>query len=187
MRLPAQWQAQMQVLLRITVYLKPWEKGMLKEIEKAIVEANLGLSPSSDGELVRVPIPPLTEERRKEFVKQAKTKCEDAKVSVRNVRRDANDLAKQAAKDGDITEDDEKRCLQNIQELTDAHVKQVDELFKQKEAEIMELLMHCALYVGVGRLAAVLDMTEDLPTGFDLPFGQHNNVTPTSGDPVVVR
>ena len=119
--------------------VKPWEKGILKEIEKAIVEANLGFSPSNDGELVRVPIPPLTEERRKEYVKQAKGKSEEAKIAVRNARRDANDMLKSALKDGDISEDDEKRGLKIVQEKTDAYIKTIDEMMAKKEKEIMSV------------------------------------------------
>jgi len=119
--------------------VKPWEKGLLGEVEKGIFEANIGLSASNDGEVVRVPIPPLSEERRREFVKMAKSRAEDAKVSVRNARRDANDMLKSAQKDGDISEDDEKRGLKAIQDLTDGYVKEVDEVCSKKEAEIMEV------------------------------------------------
>lgn len=119
--------------------IKPWERNMLKEIEKAIVEANLGLSPSNDGEVVRVPIPALSEERRRDYVKQAKTRGEEAKVAIRNARRDANEMLREAMKDGEISEDDEKRGLKAVQDLTDAYVKKVDELLAHKEAEIMEV------------------------------------------------
>lgn len=119
--------------------VKPWEKGILKDVEKAIVEANLGLTPSNDGEIVRVPIPALSEERRREYVKQTKSKGEDAKVAVRNARRDANEMLKSAMKDGEISEDDEKRGLKHVQDLTDAYVKKVDELLAHKEQEIMEV------------------------------------------------
>ena len=119
--------------------VKPWEKDLLKDIEKGILEANLGLTPANDGETVRIPIPTLTEERRKEFAKQARNKSEDGKVAVRNARRDANDLLKAAAKDGDISEDDEKRGLKSVQDLTDGYVKMVDEILDAKESEIMEL------------------------------------------------
>lgn len=121
------------------IMVKPWEKGLLKEIEKAIVEANLGLTPVNDGEVIRVPIPPLSEERRKEYVKAAKGRCEDAKVAVRNVRRDANEMLKEATKEGEISEDDEKRGLKIVQDLTDEYVKKVDELLAKKESEIMEV------------------------------------------------
>lgn len=119
--------------------IKPWEKGILKDIEKAVVEANLGLMPSNDGDFIRVPIPALSEERRKDYVKQTKSKGEDAKVAIRNARRDANEMLKSATKDGEISEDDEKRGLKHIQDLTDTFVKKVDELLVHKEAEIMEV------------------------------------------------
>lgn len=119
--------------------IKPFEKKIIKDIEKAIVEANLGFNPSSDGEFVRVPMPPLSTERRKEYVKLAKTKCEDAKVAIRNVRRDANELLKETQKDGSITQDDEKRGLKTVQDQTDAYVKKVDEMLAKKEGEIMEV------------------------------------------------
>jgi ribosome recycling factor len=117
--------------------VKPWEKALLKPIEKAILEANLGLVPIIDADLVRIPIPPLTEERRREFVKQAKQKCEDAKIAVRNARRDANEMLKDGTKEGKLTEDDEKRALKIIQDLTDQTISDLDKLLVQKEAEIM--------------------------------------------------
>lgn len=120
-----------------SLMVKPWEKGLQKAIEKAVLEANLGLTASVDGDLVRIPVPPLTEERRKEFCKQAKAKTEEAKLAIRNARRDANDLLKAAVKDGDISEDDEKRGLKMVQDSTDAAVAAVDELCTKKEAEIM--------------------------------------------------
>ena len=121
------------------ITVKPWEKNLLKDIEKAIVEANLGLSPNSDGELIRVPIPMLTEERRKEYTKQAKGKAEDAKIAIRNARRDGNDMVKAAKNDGDITEDDEKRGLKIVQDVTDDYIKRVDDVYAKKEAEILEV------------------------------------------------
>lgn len=120
-----------------TLTVKPWEKGLQKAIEKAILEANLGLTAVTDGDLVRVPVPPLTEERRKEFCKQARSRGEEAKLAIRNSRRDANDMLKAAVKDGDITEDDEKRGLKMVQDATDAAVASIDEFCTKKEAEIM--------------------------------------------------
>jgi len=117
--------------------VKPWEKNMLKEIEKAIVESNLGVSTNNDGEMIRIPIPPMSQDRRKELCKQAKSKGEDAKVAVRAARRDGNDLLKSTLKDGDITEDDEKRGLKIVQDLTDAYVKKIDDAIAKKESEIM--------------------------------------------------
>lgn len=119
--------------------IKPFEKRIIKDIEKAIVEANLGFNPMSDGDFIRVPMPPLSTERRKEYVKLAKSKCEDCKVAVRNVRRDANEMLKEAQKDGAVTQDEEKRGLQKIQEQTDGYVKKIDEMLAKKEAEIMEV------------------------------------------------
>ena len=119
--------------------IKPFEKRIIKDIEKAIVEANLGFNPSSDGDFVRVPMPPLSTERRKEYVKLAKSKCEDAKVAIRNVRRDANEMLKEAEKGGDITQDQEKRGLKTTQDQTDAFVKKIDDMLTAKEKEIMEV------------------------------------------------
>jgi ribosome recycling factor len=119
--------------------VKPFEKRLIKEIEKAIVEANLGLTPSNDGEIVRVPMPALSGERRKEYVKMAKSKCEDAKVAIRSVRRDANEMLKDALKESAITEDDEKRGLKLVQDHTDDFVKRLEGLLTKKEAEIMEV------------------------------------------------
>jgi len=120
-----------------TLLVKPWEKGLQKLIEKGIQEANLGLQASTDGDLVRVPVPALTQERRKEFCKQAKSKAEEAKLAIRNSRRDANDLLKASTKDGDISEDEEKRGLKMVQDSTDAAVLLVDDLCAKKEQEIM--------------------------------------------------
>lgn len=120
-----------------TLVVKPWEKGLQKIIEKAILEANLGLVAITDGDIVRVPVPALTEERRKEFCKQAKARAEEAKLAARHARRDANELLKAGAKDGEISEDDEKRGLKMVQDATDAAVALVDELCSKKEQEIM--------------------------------------------------
>ena len=120
-----------------TLVVKPWERGLQKIIEKAILEANLGLTASVDGDIVRVPVPALTEERRKEFCKQAKARAEEAKLAVRNARRDANEMLKSAAKDGDISEDEEKRGLKSIQDATDGAISLIDELVGKKEEEIM--------------------------------------------------
>jgi ribosome recycling factor len=119
--------------------IKPYEKKIIKDIERAIVEANLGFNPSSDGDFVRVPMPPLSTERRKEYVKLAKGKCEDAKVAVRAARRDSNEMLKEAHKEGSVTEDQEKRGLTKIQEATDVYVKRIDDMLAKKEAEIMEV------------------------------------------------
>ncbi len=121
------------------IIIKPWERTVLKEIEKAIREANLGINPMNDGELIRLPFPPLTEERRKEIAKQVKTKGEEHKVAIRNVRRDANEMIKVQLKDKKITEDDSKRLTEKVQKETDDGVKKVDEIIAKKEKEVMEV------------------------------------------------
>ncbi len=121
------------------IVVKPWEKNMIPVIEKAIRDANLGLNPMSDKDLVRVPIPPLTEERRKEIVKQVKHKGEEFKVAVRNERRDAKELLEASEKDGDISEDEAKKALEKVQKETDDGVKKVDEIVAAKEKEVMQV------------------------------------------------
>lgn len=120
-----------------TISVQPWEKGMGPKIEKAIRESDLGLNPSSQGDLIRVPMPALTEERRKELTKVVKGLGEDAKVAVRNLRRDANEQAKRLLKDKQITEDDERRSEGEIQKLTDKTIIEIDKLVQAKEAEIL--------------------------------------------------
>lgn len=119
------------------ITVKPWEKPLLKDIEKAIREANLGIQPMNDGEIIRLPIPPLTEERRKEIAKQVKTKGEEHKVAIRNLRRDANERLKGLLKDKKISEDDNKRTGEKVQKETDAGVTQVDQIVANKEKEVM--------------------------------------------------
>jgi len=121
------------------ITIKPWEKSVLKEIEKALREANLGINPMNDGEMIRLPFPPLTEERRKDIAKQVKTKGEDHKVAIRNIRRDANEALKAQLKDKKITEDDQKRISEKVQKETDAGVAQVDQIVQKKEKEVMEV------------------------------------------------
>jgi ribosome recycling factor len=121
------------------IMVKPWEKSMIPPIEKAIRDANLGLNPQSDKDLVRVPIPPLTEERRREIVKQCKQKGEDHKIAVRNERRDAKELIEAAEKDGDIAADEAKKALDKMQKETDDGVKKVDEIVAAKEKEVMQV------------------------------------------------
>lgn len=116
-----------------------WDKGMIKAVEKAIVDSGLGLNPQSDGQMVRIPIPPLNEERRKELVKVAGKYAEEARVAVRNVRRHAMDELKKAEKDGDISEDAHRQYSDEVQKLTDEFVKKVDETLSHKEAEIMQV------------------------------------------------
>src|SRR5512138_3833672 len=121
------------------IVVKPWEKNMIPVIEKAIRDANLGLNPMSDKDLVRVPIPPLTEERRKEIVKQVKSKGEDHKIAIRNERRDAKELIAEGEKDGEISGDDAKKALDKMQKETDDGVKKVDEIVAAKEKEVMQV------------------------------------------------
>ncbi|HEX5374464.1 MAG TPA: ribosome recycling factor [Aquabacterium sp.] len=120
-----------------TISVQPWEKGMGAKIEKAIRESDLGLNPATQGDLIRVPMPPLTEERRKELTKVVKSAGEDTKVAVRNLRRDANDHAKRLLKDKEITEDDDRRSQDEIQKLTDKTIVEIDKLVQAKEAEIL--------------------------------------------------
>jgi ribosome recycling factor len=121
------------------ITVKPWEKNMIPVIEKAIREANLGLNPMSDKDLVRVPVPPLTEERRRDIVKQVKHKGEEHKVAIRNERRDAKELLEVAEKDGDISQDEAKKALEKMQKATDEGVKKVDEIVVAKEKEVMQV------------------------------------------------
>ncbi len=121
------------------ITVKPWDKGVIKDIERAIKEANIGLNPMNDGELIRLPIPPLTEERRKDIAKQVKAKGEEHKVAIRNVRRDANEALKVQLKNKAITEDDVKRTTEKVQKETDAGVAKVDEIIAKKEKEVMEV------------------------------------------------
>lgn len=120
------------------ITIQPWEKNMINAIEKAIMASDLGLNPSNDGTLIRLPVPPLTGERRKEFTKQVKDMGEKTKIAVRNQRRDMNDMLKSTQKDGDITEDELKKALTKVQELTDETTKKIDEVVAEKEKEIME-------------------------------------------------
>lgn len=121
-----------------TLVIKPWEKTIIGEIEKAIINSELGLNPQNDGELVRLNIPPLTEERRVSLVKQVKNEGEQGKISIRNIRKDANDNIKKLLKEG-VSEDDVKKAEQKIQALTDEYVKKIDALLVKKEEEIMHV------------------------------------------------
>jgi len=120
-----------------TIGVQPWEKKMVGAIEKAIRESDLGLNPATQGDLIRVPTPPLTEERRKEMVKLVKTEAEDAKIAVRNIRRDANEGLKKLLKDKAISEDDERRAQEDVQKLTDRFVAEIDKLVAEKEKEVL--------------------------------------------------
>ncbi|MCF8027241.1 MAG: ribosome recycling factor [Desulfobacteraceae bacterium] len=121
------------------ITIQPWDPSAIKEIEKAIMKSNLGLTPSSDGKIIRITMPPLTEDRRKDIVKQVNKVCEDYRIAVRNIRREANDSLKTLKKDGDASEDDVAKAFDQIQKLTDEHVKQIDDLYKDKEKEILEV------------------------------------------------
>ena len=119
--------------------IEPWDKGALKPIEKAIQESDLGVMPSNDGMVIRLPFPALTEERRRELVKQCKGYAEEARVAVRNARRDANTALSRAEKDNELTEDDVRTGEASVQKLTDKYVAKIDDAFKVKEAEVMEI------------------------------------------------
>lgn len=122
-----------------TIGVQPWEKNMAQKIEKAIRDSDLGLNPASQGELIRVPMPALTEERRKEMIKVVKHEGEGAKVAIRNLRRDAITHLKDALKKGDIPEDDERKAQDDIQKLTDRYISEVDKMLAQKEAELLQV------------------------------------------------
>jgi ribosome recycling factor len=119
--------------------ISPYDKSAMTAIEKAILASDLGITPSNDGQVIRLPFPPLTEERRRDLVKLTKHYAEEARVAIRNIRRDANERLKRSEKDAEISQDDLHRAEAEIQRLTDAHIKDIDELLKRKEAEIMEV------------------------------------------------
>ncbi|MBA4544060.1 MULTISPECIES: ribosome recycling factor [Thermoactinomyces] len=122
-----------------TLAIQPWDKSALGEIERAILKSDLGLTPTNDGSVIRITIPPLTEERRNELVKVARKMGEEAKVAIRNVRRDANDEIKKLEKNGEIPEDTARRGQEEIQKLTDRFIKEVDQVVAAKEKEMMEI------------------------------------------------
>ncbi|RAK23401.1 ribosome recycling factor [Anoxybacillus vitaminiphilus] len=119
--------------------IQPYDKSILKDIEKAILASDLGLTPSNDGSVIRITIPPLTEERRRELVKLVKKYAEEAKVAVRNIRRDANDELKKLEKNGEITEDELRGYTDDVQKMTDEHIAKIDAITKEKEKEVMEV------------------------------------------------
>jgi ribosome recycling factor len=121
------------------ITLQPWDASLLPAIEKAIRGSDLDLNPQNDGKLIRIPIPSLTEERRKGLVKNAHKHAEEGRVAIRNVRRDVNDHLKKLLKDHEVSEDDEKQAMAEVQKMTDQHVEQVNDLLKKKETEIMEV------------------------------------------------
>lgn len=121
------------------ITIQPWEKSLAGEIERAILKADLGLNPSSDGQLIRLAFPPLTEERRKEMVKQVKRMGEEAKIAVRNVRREGNDALKKFEKDKELTEDELKRGEKEVQDVTNDYVARIDQVIAEKEKDLMEI------------------------------------------------
>ena len=121
------------------VVIQPWDKGVIGDIEKAILASDLSLTPSNDGKVIRINIPPLNESRRKELVKQAKAVAENFRVGVRNVRRDVNEAYKKLQKDGELTEDEIKKALDEIQKITDATIRDIDRIGAEKEKEILEI------------------------------------------------
>jgi ribosome recycling factor len=121
------------------ILIQPWDPTVLKEIEKALQASDLNLNPQSDGKIIRLPIPPMTEERRRDVVKHLNRILEEQRTAVRNVRRDGNDTLKKLAKDKKISEDEEKRALEEIQKLTDEEIKRIEEMARKKETEIMQV------------------------------------------------
>ena len=119
--------------------VQPWDKSLLKDLERALLKSELGLVPSSDGALIRLPIPALTEERRRDLVKVVRKHAEEGRVAVRNIRRDHKDKIEHLEKDGKVSKDDCRRAVDELQKLTDRHVKEIDSLLSAKEAEIMEV------------------------------------------------
>jgi len=119
--------------------IQPWDKSSISEIEKAIMKSDLGITPSNDGNVIRIAIPPLTEERRKELVKIVKKRAEECKVAIRNIRREANDQLKALEKEKTISEDENKKAQENVQKLTDKYIKDVETILQAKEKEIMEV------------------------------------------------
>ena len=122
-----------------TLVIQPWDGSLLKPIEKAIQTSELGINPQNDGRIIRLVFPQLTEERRKDLIKQVKKYAEDGKVAVRNVRREAVDFVKKAQKKGELTEDDQKKAEKDIQDLTDKYTKKIDEMYGKKEKELLEI------------------------------------------------
>lgn len=121
------------------IEIQPWDTGIIGEVEKALRTSDLGFNPQNDGKVVRVPVPPMTEERRREVVKHLHRVLEDHRTAVRNIRRDGNDAIKKAAKDKTISGDEEKRALDEMQKLTDDEIKRMEEMSKKKEAEVMQV------------------------------------------------
>jgi len=121
------------------ILIQPWDPSVLKEIEKAIQASDLGFNPQTDGKLIRIPVPPMTEERRRDVVKHLNKVLEEHRTAVRNVRRDGNDALKKLAKDKKISEDEEKRALEEVQKMTDDEIRKMEEMSRRKEAEVMQV------------------------------------------------
>lgn len=136
---PVNTVANITVLDPRTLGVQAWEKGMAAKVEKAIRDSDLGLNPAAQGELIRVPMPPLTEERRRDLIKVVKHECENARVAVRNLRRDANASLKELLKKKECSEDEERRAQDDVQKLTDKYIAEVDKQFTQKETELMAI------------------------------------------------
>ena len=122
-----------------SIIIQPWDSSLLKEIERAIQTSDLGINPSNDGKLIRLAIPPLTEERRKDLIKLVKKEVENSKIAIRNIRRDSNEEFKKMEKSGEMTEDDLKRAEEEMQKLTDKYIKLTDDIYKEKEKDILEV------------------------------------------------
>ena len=122
-----------------TLALMPWDRSMIPQIERAIMKSDLGLNPATSGEVIRIPMPALTEETRKGFIRQARSEAEAARVSVRNARRDAMNMLKELVKEKDISEDDERRGQDSVQKLTDGYVERIEKMLAEKEADLMEI------------------------------------------------
>jgi len=122
-----------------TIAITPWEKSLLPDIEKAIQEANIGVNPNNDGDFIKLFFPPMTAEQRQEIVKQAKAMAENARVAIRNIRKEANNKIKKLEKDKELSEDESKKAQDQVQKLTDEHITKVDEAFKAKEADILKV------------------------------------------------
>jgi ribosome recycling factor len=137
--LPIQQVANIVVEDARTLMISPWEKKMLQEIEKAIMKSDLGINPSNNGDVIRVPMPMLTEQTRRDYIKQAKAEAENARVAIRNIRRDANTHCKDLLKDKAISEDEERRAEQNIQKMTDNYIAQVEKKFSDKETDLLSI------------------------------------------------
>ncbi|MDO9288164.1 MAG: ribosome recycling factor [Thermodesulfovibrionales bacterium] len=136
---PLQQLASLSIPESRQIAIQPWEQKIISEIEKAIMKSDLGLTPSNDGKVIRINIPALTEERRKQLVKVAKKNAEDSKIAVRNIRRDTNEDIKKLEKEKHLSEDNTKKSLDEIQKLTDTYIKKIDEILMHKEKEIMEV------------------------------------------------